>query len=122
MHTPRRFKLFGLSSTACSQSHPTPVCNPAGSQTAPGSLGKSNDGETPTMPVAVRDLAPLLVDAYQSDRTWLKDFGQENIHVSAISMRFCSPISSFAVMRRSASGPSSGPHPIECTHLPVSPW
>ena len=36
----------------------------------------------PTMPVAVRDLVPLLVDAYQTDRTWLKDFGRENIHVS----------------------------------------
>jgi len=34
------------------------------------------------MPVAVRDLVPLLVDAFQSDRTWLKDFGQEQIQVS----------------------------------------
>ena len=35
-----------------------------------------------TMPVAVRDLVPLLVDAFQTDRTWLKDFGSESIHMS----------------------------------------
>lgn len=35
------------------------------------------------LPVAVRDLVPLLVDAFQTDRTWLKDFGREHIHVSS---------------------------------------
>lgn len=34
------------------------------------------------LPVAVRDLVPLLVDAFQTDRTWLKDFGGDQIHVS----------------------------------------
>lgn len=38
---------------------------------------------SPLLPVAVRDLVPLLVDAFQTDRTWLKDFGREHIHVSA---------------------------------------
>jgi hypothetical protein len=37
---------------------------------------------SPMMPVAVRDLVPLLVDAFQTDRTWLKDFGREQIQVS----------------------------------------
>lgn len=38
--------------------------------------------EQPTMPVAIRDLVPLLVDAYQTDRTWLKDFERESIQVT----------------------------------------
>lgn len=38
--------------------------------------------EQPTMPVAIRDLVPLLVDAFQTDRTWLKDFERESIEVS----------------------------------------
>ena len=37
---------------------------------------------SPTMPVAVRDLVPLLVDAFQTDRTWLKDFEHEHIQVT----------------------------------------
>jgi hypothetical protein len=48
------------------------------------SSAESKTVKDPTMlPVAVRDLVPLLVDAFQTDRTWLKDFGRENIHVSA---------------------------------------
>lgn len=31
------------------------------------------------VPVSVRDLAPLLVDAYRSDRTWLNDFASDSI-------------------------------------------
>ncbi len=42
----------------------------------------ADNRQAPMMPVAVRDLVPLLVDAFQSDRTWLKDFGQEQIQVS----------------------------------------
>ncbi|WP_164102056.1 hypothetical protein [Candidatus Laterigemmans baculatus] len=34
------------------------------------------------MPVAIRDLVPLLVDAFQTDRTWLKDFERESIQVT----------------------------------------
>lgn len=48
---------------------------------APHDHGSSRSGSL--LPVAVRDLAPLLVDAFQTDRTWLKDFGREEIHVSA---------------------------------------
>ena len=51
-----------------------------GSDTSSGSTeGKS---EQPTMPVAIRDLVPLLVDAFQTDRTWLKDFERESIQVT----------------------------------------
>lgn len=49
--------------------------------------GEANHGNvspsSSLLPVAVRDLVPLLVDAFQTDRTWLKDFGREHIHVSA---------------------------------------
>jgi len=34
------------------------------------------------VPIGVRDLASLLVDAFQSDRTWLRDFESEQIFVS----------------------------------------
>lgn len=53
-----------------------------------GPAASDPNGQTPgpeqerLMPVAVRDLVPLLVDAFQTDRTWLKDFGREQIHVS----------------------------------------
>jgi hypothetical protein len=45
--------------------------------------GRSSESRADLLPVAVRDLVPLLVDAFQSDRTWLKDFGCDHIHVSA---------------------------------------
>jgi hypothetical protein len=47
-----------------------------------GASNAADNRQAPMMPVAVRDLVPLLVDAFQSDRTWLKDFGQEQIQVS----------------------------------------
>ncbi len=36
-----------------------------------------------TATVRVADLVPLLVDAWQSDRTWLRDFGGDEAVVSA---------------------------------------
>ena len=57
-------------------------------QDSESSSPKAGEGSKPTsgshlLPVAVRDLVPLLVDAFETDRTWLKDFGREHIHVSA---------------------------------------
>ncbi len=40
----------------------------------------SHTSQEPTLvPVSVRDLVPLLVDAYRSDRTWLNDFSSDSI-------------------------------------------
>ncbi len=35
-----------------------------------------------TVSVRVADLVPLLVDAWQSDRTWLRDFGSDDATIS----------------------------------------
>lgn len=37
----------------------------------------------PSVSVSVAELVPLLVDAFQTDRTWLRDFGGDSVRVSA---------------------------------------
>ena len=37
----------------------------------------------PQVSVSVAELVPLLVDAFQSDRTWLRDFGGDSVRVSS---------------------------------------
>lgn len=70
MESPK-LKLFSPANGQNSESKPASTAQPKSAK------------ETTMLPVAVRDLVPLLVDAFQTDRTWLKDFGRENIHVSA---------------------------------------
>ncbi|WP_153555464.1 hypothetical protein [Roseimaritima sediminicola] len=37
----------------------------------------------PTINLSVAQLVPLLVDAYQTDRVWLNDFGDEPVRVTS---------------------------------------
>lgn len=37
----------------------------------------------PQVNVSVAELVPLLVDAFQTDRTWLRDFGRDSVRVSS---------------------------------------
>ena len=37
----------------------------------------------PSVSLSVAELVPLLVDAFQTDRTWLRDFGGDGVRVSA---------------------------------------
>jgi hypothetical protein len=85
METPPPFDIFGGSSDPHnSADHPPHHRGAGGPAAGPAAAGASNPcRSTPTVPVAVRDLASLLVDAYQTDRAWLRDFGHESIHVSA---------------------------------------
>jgi hypothetical protein len=41
-----------------------------------------SDRPISTVPVRVADLVPLLVDAWQSDRTWLNDFASDEASIS----------------------------------------
>lgn len=68
-----KLSLFGGERSPSTEGEQQPVASQGHGSSRSGSL----------LPVAVRDLVPLLVDAFQTDRTWLKDFGREEIHVSA---------------------------------------
>ncbi len=37
----------------------------------------------PTINLTVAQIVPLLVDAYQTDRVWLNDFGDEPVRVTS---------------------------------------
>ncbi len=56
-------------------------------------LGPDRDGRTttvatqqppaPTVAVPLGEILPLLADAVQSQRTWLKDFEEDDVNISA---------------------------------------
>ena len=80
METPR-LRIFGSQLPPRQAAGSDPVLEKDSSPATASDAGLPNR-VAPVMPVAVRDLVPLLVDAFQTDRTWLKDFGQEQIQVS----------------------------------------
>ena len=44
--------------------------------------GGNEINPAPKVTVSVGDLVPLLIDAWQTDRTWLQDFRQDEVAVS----------------------------------------
>lgn len=92
MDMPPRFNVFGATwepddsdAHHAQDPHHSPVADSEACSTGPSPAPHSPvpSKDQPNLPLAVRDLAPLLVDAFQSDRTWLKDLGDECIHVSS---------------------------------------
>jgi hypothetical protein len=55
-------------------------CGPE--ETAAPRLGRTEEGQ-PCVSMSLREALPLLADAFQSRRTWLRDFEDDEITLSA---------------------------------------
>lgn len=63
-----------------SSSHLQVYYGPEGNSAALGVVESQSDRETVTIPLM--EVMPLLVDAVQSERTWLRDFKDDELTIS----------------------------------------
>ncbi|MCA9257958.1 MAG: hypothetical protein KDA61_02105 [Planctomycetales bacterium] len=56
-------------------------CGPDDRTSTPATLSRSSQG-VPCVTVPLADVLPLLADAVSSQRTWLEDFGDDDITIS----------------------------------------